>query len=999
MKKHLLFILLALLSVLVSFGQGTIRGKITDDKGETLIGVTVVLKSNKAIGISTDFDGNFSLKIPESTPQILVISYLSYKTIEETVQLSTDQVLVKNFVMISSAQALGEVQIVAKAVRSKDYYVEQIKKNSATTIDYISSETMKKTGDNNVTAAVTRVSGVSTNGAFITVRGLGDRYVKTSINGSRIPTLDPFTNNIKLDLFPASLVDNIIITKTASADLPGDWAGAYISIETKDYPEQLSLNVESSFGFNSQSTFKNIVSTQHSKTDLLGFDTGLRDRDHNDFNSPNLFPNQYQQFVAIGLAPYFNSIGVTGNTPWNNYYFKLGLVQLGLLAPALINDNVAYTDAKNKYTTGDYTNQAFNKINSSASKTGQSFPNSWNTKLRNAPLDFSQSFSLGNQTTLFGKQLGYIIGLRYYSSIINDPNAEAQRIYPETYFTLSDEKRQNTRETSGWSALCNIAYKLNTNNSVSFLFMPNFVGVNNVKNGFEIKNANITLTQFYEQRRQLVYQFKSEHYIPRNKIKIESNASFTNGKSTAPDFRNIVYAGDGTSTIAIDPTNQPADRYFRYLKDNLFDSRISAEFPIGNKPDLPRKFKFGGSYQHDQQKFDQYHYYFRRGNSVAAPQSTNLDEILSLNNFAINNNTIDWVYFQDVLPINHSIGRSNLTSGFIMLDYTIFPRLRISGGLRVEKSHIYTDIFLFDSIGYIKDDIRRNYAQGQPNANPGEINKASILPSANIIYKIKNNEDSPVNLRFNFSQTVARPSIRELSGAVIYDYELQANVQGNPDLKMVQVNNYDLRLESYFKNNDNVSLSLFNKDFRNHIELEYSDVYTWGNVDNSNVKGIEIDGRKIITSHLELNANITFANSKSTFVRTRKQTVGTTTTIFYEDTVKRQMFGQAPYVINGILSYSFKHPDLILTLSYNVQGPRLVISSNVSSIPDIYELPRQLFDFKATKKISKHFSASITVKNILNSPIQRSYKTPVEYKLYDKYTYGTGYLLSISYKL
>ena len=194
------------MSVLVSFGQGTIRGKITDDRGETLIGVTVVLKSNKAIGISTDFDGNFSLKIPESTPQILVISYLSYKTIEETVQLSTDQVLVKNFVMISSAQALGEVQIVAKAVRSKDYYVEQIKKNSATTIDYISSETMKKTGDNNVTAAVTRVSGVSTNGAFITVRGLGDRYVKTSINGSRIPTLDPFTNNIKLAGNKSSLI-------------------------------------------------------------------------------------------------------------------------------------------------------------------------------------------------------------------------------------------------------------------------------------------------------------------------------------------------------------------------------------------------------------------------------------------------------------------------------------------------------------------------------------------------------------------------------------------------------------------------------------------------------------------------------------------------------------------------------------------------------------------------------------------------------------------------
>ena len=92
-----------------------------------------------------------------------------------------------------------------------------------------------------------------------------------------IPTLDPFTNNIKLDLFPASLVDNIIITKTASPELPGDWAGAYISIETKDYPDKLSVNMESSIGYNNQSSFKNVISSQRSSTDWLGYDNGLRE--------------------------------------------------------------------------------------------------------------------------------------------------------------------------------------------------------------------------------------------------------------------------------------------------------------------------------------------------------------------------------------------------------------------------------------------------------------------------------------------------------------------------------------------------------------------------------------------------------------------------------------------------------------------------------------------------------------------------------------------------
>ncbi|MBK7042178.1 MAG: TonB-dependent receptor plug domain-containing protein [Bacteroidetes bacterium] len=121
---------------------------------------------------------------------------------------------------------------------------------------------MKKIGDTNVTTAVSRVSGVSTNGSFITVRGIGDRYVLTAINGSQIPTLDPFTNNIKLDIIPSSLVDNVIISKTASPDLPGDWTGAYISVETKDYPEKMSLNIETTVGYNQNSSFRDILANQ-----------------------------------------------------------------------------------------------------------------------------------------------------------------------------------------------------------------------------------------------------------------------------------------------------------------------------------------------------------------------------------------------------------------------------------------------------------------------------------------------------------------------------------------------------------------------------------------------------------------------------------------------------------------------------------------------------------------------------------------------------------------
>ena len=209
--------------------------------------------------------------------------------------------------MNPEASLIKEVEVVVKRTKAKDYYMENMKVNSATTIDYVSSETMKKTGDANVTAAVARVSGVSTNGGMITVRGIGDRYVKTTLNGSRIPTLDPLTNNIKLDIFPSSLVDNLIITKTASPDLPGDFSGAYLSVETKDYPEKLELNVETQFGYNEQTTFKDVIASQRSKTDWLGFDNSLRVNKNEKIVSPMLNPTSYQEMKALGLENYFKS--------------------------------------------------------------------------------------------------------------------------------------------------------------------------------------------------------------------------------------------------------------------------------------------------------------------------------------------------------------------------------------------------------------------------------------------------------------------------------------------------------------------------------------------------------------------------------------------------------------------------------------------------------------------------------------------------------------------
>ena len=170
MKNKLFTYLFFLLIQHPLFAQGSLQGKITDKNGEVIIGVKVATIEDKSIITRTDLDGLFTLKFPSSSNYTISITYIGFDTITESVKLINNQVITKNYNLIeyNSIKNLAEVKIVAKQKKSNDYFMDKMKVNSTTTIDFISAETMKKTGDPNVTAAIARVSGVSTNGGLIT---------------------------------------------------------------------------------------------------------------------------------------------------------------------------------------------------------------------------------------------------------------------------------------------------------------------------------------------------------------------------------------------------------------------------------------------------------------------------------------------------------------------------------------------------------------------------------------------------------------------------------------------------------------------------------------------------------------------------------------------------------------------------------------------------------------------------------------------------------------
>ena len=984
-----------------------------------MFGVVVVDTNDYAIIGQSDFDGLFEIRIPDTKPHNFKLSLLGYEEIIETVTVTNGQVLNKEFTLFEKSLLSNEVKIEAKAVRSADTYMEKIKMNSTTSLDYISSATIKKTGDSNVLNAVARVSGVSTSGGLITVRGIGDRYVKTMLNGSRIPTLDPLTNNIKLDIFPSSLVDNIVITKTASPDLPGDWAGAYISVETKDYPDKLTLNVESQIGYNPQYTFQDFVTSDRSSTDWLGYDNGLRTRTGNEILSPSLSPSSYQEMVALGLGDYYNSMGISGWIDGNalaDTYFRMGLVQLGLLPAALMNDQTAYQEALASYNT-TYKPQAYRYINPNNTDYNNGFSNNWTTKFRKAPLSYSQNVSFGNQSTLFGRPLGYFVGIRYGNSYRYDPDGISQRILNEEqdYRIETSDQTLISRETHSWSALLNLAYKLNENNKLTLLFMPNIIGNNDVaaftnvprvEDGV-ILDDNLTARRniFYEQRKQLIYQFSSSHFIPSRKIKIESSASYTDGSSVAPDFRTTEYSFnrlDTTNAIEFFPTvGDGIRRFYRYLDENLLDARMSAEIPLSNKPGgEANKLKIGGATLYNYRKIDNEEYRVMLGNgTVPTLQSTDIDGYM-LDRFTMTDSLIDFYYVSLDEDRNHSFGKSRIDAGFAMISWDLTSKLKFSGGARAEHTSIFTDVDKFYREGYVRDDPRRANVANFPNVNAVDINEWHVLPSGSLIYKLETEKLERVNVRLNYSQSLARPSIRELNDAAILDNEFRQFIYGNSDLKVAEITNYDFRTEAYFKNGDNVSMSLFYKDFKNHIEMGFGNVgITWENVPESNVVGVEIEGKKDIGKSLEFRGNVTLVRSESQFVRKDFSIVDGKKFYTPIDTIYRPMFGQAPYLVNAMLSYTADSLGLTATLSYNVQGERLVITGAFKGWADVYELPRHLVDFKVSKKIGDHFTASLTVRDILNAPVLRAYDLPTGWLDYDRFRYGTTYLLSVGYKL
>jgi TonB-dependent receptor len=281
MARQLLLVGIFCLSFsLLSFAQtGTISGKIIDSKlAEGLIGCAVKLDDNSG-GAITDLDGVYTIRNVAPGKHKITINYTGYqpKTIEDIEVIANEAATVDVAMEEPTGAVITEVVIVAKAQRESMGALTILQKNSPVIADGISAETIKRTPDRTTGDVIRRVSGASIQeGGFAVIRGLTDRYNIALLNGAMLPSTEPDRKAFSFDLFPASFIDNLLVMKTASADLPGEFAGGAILLNTRDIPEDNYVRVSVSGGYNSVTTFKPHWQTVSGSTDWLGMDDGSR---------------------------------------------------------------------------------------------------------------------------------------------------------------------------------------------------------------------------------------------------------------------------------------------------------------------------------------------------------------------------------------------------------------------------------------------------------------------------------------------------------------------------------------------------------------------------------------------------------------------------------------------------------------------------------------------------------------------------------------------------
>lgn len=966
MQKTVITLFLFLFSTFYYAQTGRIAGTIVDSKtGETLPGATVLLEGTTK-GAAADFDGKFVLNNVPVGKVNLVISYVSYNTkkITGVNVVPNDQTNVNVLLDPSTSTDLTEVEVVVTLNKENNTALVLQQKNSASVSDGISAETIKKSPDRTTSDVLKRITGVTIqDDKFVVVRGLNERYNASYLNGAPLPSTEPDKKAFAFDLFPSNMLDNVVVIKTATPDMPAEFAGGIINISTKSIPEKNFVLFSLGSGYNTITTGKSKTVYDGGKLDKFGFDDGSRDL-------PGEVPDLKDKASWIA-----NQDQARVAKSWENDW----AYKQSTFAPNLSAQIAAGYNFKRK------------------------------------EKDFlGVIFSLGynSNQSLYEFQRTEYDGLDISGSSTVTVQKERE------YFNTVNQTQTST------GALLNFSCKINENNSISLRNMASgsadnrfihSVGSNNFTEAEQ--SINRVNSRFFSANRILSSQLAGDHYFQKAKLKLAWNGAYGHVFRTVPNLRFTSYSKYETFR-PFDPSEGPnlldtvyraelpassnsgpaysGFRIYSRLNERLLSSRLDLSRLFKVSQNVKVDVKAGAFYQDRERQFNIRQFGLQGYSAPGRPFDYTLAYLPEDQIFATENMSVTpagkggFKAFEMTKPDDNYHAASKLSAGYGMAEFKYTDKFRAIGGVRYESYYqsIVVDYFVKDSI----------YVESTVN---------DILPSLNLIYNI----NEKLGLRLSYYKTLNRPEFRELAGTNWYDPETRLSIAGNPALTRAYIQNYDARFEVYPGRGQLFTVTGFYKYFSTPIERymfqsNESQMY-YRNANFGTVYGTELEYRVNLGSVLNKDSVPFLSNlnvfSNFSLIKSEVNVKGINDDV--PDT--RPMQGQAPYLINAGVSYVDNKNDYSFTIMYNRVGHRIFAVGN-DVIGNRWENARNVIDLQATKTfLKKKLEVRLNVKDLLHpdwviyykgsSRKENGYKKDID-KVNFKRNFGSIYSLVVTYK-
>ncbi len=951
MKKLILLTVFTLFTYVLHAQNATIQGVVIDEmNGQTIPGAKVILDSMVKFA-SSDFDGKFSFENLSVGEHYVTVKYPTYTTKKVPFTLKENEVTEIKISIISTEKELKIARVRTKPKTETTAALLMVQKNATSVTSGITAEEIKKTPDTRTSDVLKRVSGASIqDNKYVVIRGLNDRYNFAMLNDAPLPSSESDKKAFSFDIFPSNMLDNLVITKTATPDLPGEFAGGVINIKTISPRPKNFQTIQLGTSINTITTFREFKKSEGTGTDFLGLGGNAR-------QLPSGIPGT-KEFEAY--SPLQKAEAAKLMTPTWNPQSSMALPNLTLQYSL----GRAYT-LKNGHKLGLVFAYNYNSNNQANETIRREFEEQSNGVVKKMELKDSVFIKSVLNTGMLNLsyQFNDSNSINFYNiySISSDDRINVRKGVRE----LDSDPRQWEKSTNFWYTqnLLNTS-QLSGSHKINQHFKVNWAG------GY----SNI-LRDIPNQRR-VVYQ----------------KSTYLENDTTAKYF--AIIQKNGTIPTAA------GNMFWAKTDEKITSGKIDLIFPFTIQS-TKQEIKIGAATQYRERDFTVRSLGFSKyipsskqfeGNLLSLDPS----EIFSSSNLGLMENGNGGFKLDEATKVSDSYrANSLLNAGYAMMDAKIGSKFRAVGGVRLES---YKQNFF--------------YMASNNNEKNVDTTVVDLLPSINLIYSLtkKTNlrasyyktvsrpefrELAPFAF-YNFIMDNILSGDTSLRRATIDNYDVRYEVYPSPS-QMFSVSGF----YKEFKN----PIELINRTGTSGApELNYVNINKVQNI------GLEVEYRiklDIFTNKTgvkdSVKKNVFLSNSTlySNFSLIRSN-------VFLDAIVgsggNRPMQGQSPYIINA--GYQFEHPtkDWSLALNYNVVGQRIFIVGNTQE-PSVWENGRHVIDMQFAKRIKDKWEFKFNVKDLLAQKLlffqdlnnDKRYTKGIDNR-WQEISFGQTISLSASYK-